>query len=150
VVPAQAHYTLRFLGEQPPERRDAAARAAAVAARAGAPFAMTAETLGVFSDERHAHTLWVGAGEGKSELAALAALLDGALGAEGFSREDRAFSAHMTLARVKKRLSSAVVRSLLAVPCKPLGPMRVEQFILFESRSGPNGAVYAPLDAFRL
>lgn len=148
--PWQAHYTLRFLGDQPTQKRDAATRAATVAAPDGKPFDLAPETLGVFDDERRAHTLWISAGQGKAELAALATLLEGALVDAGFSPEKRAFAAHMTLARTKRRLSAVIVRSLLALRFESLGSMRVDGFSLFESRPSPNGAIYVPLETFPL
>ena len=148
--PGQAHYTLRFLGEQPTARKEAASRAAALVAVQGKPFDLAPETLGVFDDERRAHTFWISAGQGKAALAAIAALLEGALVAEGFSPEKRAFSAHMTLARTRRRLSPAIVRRILALRFESLGSMRVDEFSLFESRPSPDGAIYVPLEVFRL
>jgi 2'-5' RNA ligase len=146
----QAHYTLRFLGEQPPERRDAAVRAAIVAARAAKPFELELEKLGVFADERHAHTLWIGAGTGRAELFALASLLEGALSHEQFAPESRPFVAHMTVARVKRKLAPATVRSLLSTPAEALGKLAVGEFVLFQSRPGKDGALYVPLETFQL
>src|SRR5438445_10970974 len=78
----QAHYTLRFLGEQAPDRQAAAVRAARVAARDALHFDVAPESLGVFPDERRAHTLWVGAGRGAHNLVAPAARLAAALHGE--------------------------------------------------------------------
>jgi 2'-5' RNA ligase len=146
----QAHYTLRFLGEQPAARKEAASRAATIAASQSKPFDLAPETLGVFDDERRAHTFWIGAGQGKAELAALADVLESALTTEGFAPEKRAFSAHMTLARTKRRLSPAIVRCILALRFESIGSMRVDEFSLFESRPSPDGAIYVPLETFRL
>src|SRR5947209_7211908 len=62
----EAHFTLRFLGEQTSERRAAAVRAGRAAARGAAPFDVELLGLGVFPDERRPHTLWIGAGKGAS------------------------------------------------------------------------------------
>jgi 2'-5' RNA ligase len=149
-VPEQAHYTLKFLGSQDAERRDAATRAGHLAASRASPFELGAAMLGVFPDERRAHTLWIGAGKGAAELTTLANGLDSILAGSGFPREDRPYVPHMTLARIKQRLSATHVRSLLAARTSPLGTMWVEEFALFESQPSPRGAVYVPLETFRL
>lgn len=149
-APEQAHYTLRFLGPQSEERREAAARAGAVAAREAIPFDLDVESSGVFPDERRAHTLWIGAGKGAPQLVALAGRLESALAAEGFAAEDRPFVPHMTLARVKRRLDRATIASFVSAGSRPLGAVRVDEFKLFESRPTPSGALYVPLVTFRL
>ncbi|HEY3593034.1 MAG TPA: RNA 2',3'-cyclic phosphodiesterase [Polyangiaceae bacterium] len=148
-VPEQAHYTLRFLGEQGPERREAATRAAMESARLTAAFEVVVDGRGVFPDERRAHTLWIGVDRGVADLSALARRIDERLAGEGFEKADHTFVAHMTLARIKRRLPADTIRSLLATS-EPLGTMRVDEFALFESRPSPRGAVYVALEKFRL
>jgi 2'-5' RNA ligase len=150
VRPEQAHCTLRFLGELSAERQIAAARAGQAAAVRASPFDFAVETLGVFPDDRRAHTLWIGAAAGANELIALAASLDASLADEGFAPEARPFVPHLTLARIKSRIAAATLRALLQDEHATAGALRVESFSLMESRSGKDGVEYVRRATFRL
>jgi len=147
--PDQAHYTLKFLGEESPERQVAAVRAARAAAGRARAFELTLQTLGVFPGDRPPHTLWIGGGRGAPELVALASLLETSLVREGFSAEDRPFVPHLTLARVKGRPAPGSIRHLLDDAVETVGSLNVESFSLMESRSTPSGVRYLRLETFR-
>jgi 2'-5' RNA ligase len=146
----EAHFTLRFLGEQSPERQAAALRAGRAAGRGACPFELELEGLGVFPDDRRPHTVWIGAGRGARELGGLAALLEDELVVEGFSREDRPFVAHLTLARVKRRPDAGAIGALLGAPPRAVGPFPVESFALMESQPTRVGVRYIALETFAL
>ena len=55
--PDQSHLTLRFLGEQPDERQEAALRAGRRAGAESTAFDLVLENLGLFPDRRRPHTL---------------------------------------------------------------------------------------------
>jgi len=146
----QAHYTLRFLGEQGPDEQAAALRAGRAAAAESEGFELAMCTLGVFPDERRPHTLWLGAKEGAAQLAGLARRLGDRLTAEGFPEDTRPFVPHLTLARVKRRPPRDSLPALLAAPEEPVATLRVESFALMESTL-VNGAVrYIALETFPL
>jgi 2'-5' RNA ligase len=146
----QSHYTLRFLGEQGPDEIAAALRAGRAAAEGAGGFALTMRSLGVFPDARRPHTLWLGVGEGASELAALARRLGEHLAAEGFADETRPFVPHLTLARIKRRPRPEVLRPLLAGPDEIVATLRVESFALMESRTVGGRVRYIALETFPL
>ncbi len=146
----QAHFTLRFLGEQSAERQEAALRAGRAAARGASPFDLEFERLGVFPDERRPHTLWIGAGKGAPELAGLAAMLENELAVEGFLREGRPFVPHLTLARVKRRPERSKMATLLAALPTQIAPLRVEGFALMESRPERGTVRYVALENFAM
>jgi 2'-5' RNA ligase len=148
--PEQAHYTLRFLGEEPEERQAAAARAGRATMTLASSFDLVLQSLGVFPDERRAHTLWIGASQGAEQLVELAAALDANLVKEGFSPQDRPFVPHLTLARLKKRIRASSLEALLKTSVEPIGSLRVDRFMLMESRSTGSGVRYVRLEDFRL
>jgi 2'-5' RNA ligase len=98
VPAAKIHLTLAFLGEVAPGREAAAARAGA-GLDADAIHA-TFDRLGAFP---RAGVAWAGCSRVPPELGTLAAGLASGLRAEGFELEDRAFAAHVTLARRIRR-----------------------------------------------
>lgn len=142
VQPGGLHLTLKFLGEI--DEAQAARVKAVLTAAAGhhAAFPLRLEGTGIFPGERNPRILWAGfAAEPK--LIALQTELEKALESEGFAREERAFSPHLTLGRVKgsERIKNAVAE--LAKHCQePFGAMTVRKVALFESRLHPEGAEY--------
>ena len=159
---SQLHFTLKFLGEIEEERVTAAMAATAAAAvvaaasvavkalergmRPAGGFRLALEGLGAFPPRGPARVLWAGCGEGAEALTAVGAAVEEAFVAEGFPREERPFSPHLTLARVKdpdagRRLS----RALASLPAEPFGAVSVSCLVLYQSERTPRGAEYAEL-----
>lgn len=137
----QLHFTLKFLGDLEEERVEAARRATAEAARGAAGFRLALEGLGAFPPRGAARVLWAGCGAGAGELVRLAAAVESAFVAEGFAPEARAFSAHLTLARVKDPdAGRRLERALPHVPAEPFGVVAVTALVLFRSELTPRGA----------
>lgn len=154
---SQLHFTVKFLGEIEDDRVEAAKAAtwaaAAVASRTATPGAGTAipsrvalEGLGAFPPRGPARVLWAGCGEGAEALTAIGAVVEEAFAAEGFPREERPFSPHLTLARVRDpEAGRRLARVLPTVPAEPFGVIRVTALVLFQSDLTPRGAEYAEL-----
>ncbi len=137
----QLHFTLNFLGEIEESRVPAAKRATAAAACGARAFALALEGLGAFPPRGAARVLWAGCGDGAGELVRLAAAVESAFVAEGFAPEARAFSAHLTLARVKDPdAGRRLERALPEVPPEPFGAVTVSSLVLFRSELTPRGA----------
>ena len=105
VAAAKIHLTLAFLGDLAPDRAAAAATAAdRVEAQA---FCTTFDRLGSFA---RAGVAWAGPSQPPPQLEALAASLAARLRESGFTLEERAFAAHVTLARrIRHKLAAAPV-----------------------------------------
>jgi 2'-5' RNA ligase len=146
--PSQSHLTLRFLGEQDGERQEAAARAGRRARALGTPFDLALETIGCFPDGRRPHTVWIGTGAGGSKLVTLARHLTEELVNEGFAEDERAFVPHLTIARIKSRVSSRTLHALHRAAPPPPCTLRVESFLLMESRPNGNVHVHTPVEVF--
>jgi 2'-5' RNA ligase len=97
--PENLHLTLKFLGETSEAEARKASEAARSAFAKAAPFTVSLGKPGAFRAPRGVGALWLGVEEGRESLAALAAVLDEALGRAGFPREDRPFRPHLTLGR---------------------------------------------------
>jgi 2'-5' RNA ligase len=84
-------------------------------------------------------------------LDALAAASDEATSALGVPRETRAFSPHLTLARIKERVPLQSLREAIAgLPSLEFGQFEARSFFLYESRMQPGGSVYTKLSEFPL
>jgi 2'-5' RNA ligase len=105
--------------------------------RVHTPAPVSLSGLGAFPRPRRARVVWAGIDDPQTLLAALAAELGEALRAVGYEPEDRAYTAHLTLARFKT--PSPV--ELPDLPDPP-GPFTVDRVTLFRSRLSPSGARY--------
>jgi len=149
--PDQFHFTLRFLGEQPPLRMARAVKAAVETRTGRGPFQMAVGGLGAFPSRERPSVLWTAATEGAGSLGELAGVLDHFLQRERFPRENRPFKAHLTLARIKGYAGEeSAARALRTVTVGDLGSFRVDGFVLMESKTLSSGSQYRVVERFEL
>src|SRR6185312_5483732 len=141
------HITLKFLGNIAEERRSGIERA--LGEIHAPPFPVSLNGIGVFPNSKSPRVLWVGISAGK-ELAGLAEEIDEQMASLGFDREKRAFSPHVTLARLKERAKKAEIEAAISVTESNFGTMTAREFHLYESKLSPPGSVYEKLSTFRL
>jgi 2'-5' RNA ligase len=145
VPPDNLHLTIWFFGEVP----DAAAARLAdhLAAPLGlSPFALDVRGCGAFPRSGAPRVLWLGTAEGTTGMIDAHAALAERLAPLGYTPDARAYSPHLTLARVKDPGRSArTVRETLSGEAASCGRMVVTAFTLFRSRLSPHGATYEPL-----
>lgn len=147
--PEAMHLTLRFLGATPPDRVPALETALDAAARGRSPFTLELDHLGFFGPPRAPKVLWAGVGQGLEPLKSLAGAVEEALAARGFPREERPFSAHLTLGRLRSpRNAGKLLDALKAAEVRWHLP--VDRLILYSSRLQPGGSVHTPLRERRL
>ncbi|HLW76211.1 MAG TPA: RNA 2',3'-cyclic phosphodiesterase [Bryobacteraceae bacterium] len=129
------HVTTKFIGEWPEEKLDEMKRALAAAARSG-PIEIAIRGVGWFPNHRHPRVLWTGVDAG-SALEALAHSTEDAAHSIGVAKEDRQYSPHLTLARIRERVSlDALQRALAPLEAHEFGAFRAEHFYLYLSQSG--------------
>lgn len=145
------HFTLKFLGEVEESRVGQVQEAAAAALWGQGSFRLALGGVGGFPSARAPRVVWVGVREGEQALAALAAALEAALEPLGFAREQRPYSGHLTLGRVRTpRGREALAAAMAALADQDFGGMAVEKVELMQSRLSPRGAAYSPVAAFQL
>ncbi|MGZ8313005.1 MAG: RNA 2',3'-cyclic phosphodiesterase [Allosphingosinicella sp.] len=142
----QLHLTLRFIGEV--DRHAAVDIHAALGAVHHPRFEIALSGLGLFERRGLPETVWAGVLP-HDPLRTLHKKVDQAMARVGVTPEQRAYLPHITLARLKR--SSGTVRDLV----EQWGgfkspPFQVNRFSLFESKLTPEGAVYTPIENYRL
>ena len=151
IAPANLHLTLKFLGAVDPTCVDAIVAALARGAAGAAPFDVVLAGLGAFPSPARPRVIWAGTSEGRAPLGALAGALDEALAGLGFPRETRAFSAHVTLGRMREPARDpGLAAALAAAKDAPLGVVRVCRVSLMRSELSPDGARYTELAGIAL
>lgn len=105
------HLTLKFLGENPPERADVIASAVSGVAARHRALTMSLGGIGAFPNFRRARIVWMGVAQ-DPRLELLHHDVEVACEALGFELEGRPFRPHLTLARIKHRLPEDRLREL--------------------------------------
>ncbi len=146
VRPEGLHITLKFLGNVADERR--APIEEALGSLHERQVMLLLKGLGAFPNLRSPRVLWLGIESGP-ELERLAAAVDEQMASVGFTRENRAFSPHVTLARFNQR-PRGNLGSLLSDAQPTFGTMTANEFYLYESKLSPQGSRYAKLASFKL
>jgi 2'-5' RNA ligase len=142
----QLHLTLRFIGEV--DRHGARDVDAALGAVHHPPFAIALAGIGAFDRRGEPVALWAGVAPHEA-LKALHNKIDQAIARAGLAPERRAFTPHITLARLPR--GAGPVKALLETSGGLTSPpFAVEEFSLFESRPTPEGAVYTRLERYSL
>ncbi len=137
------HVTLRFLGEV--ERPRLAGVEAALRAIPFAPLALGLDGLGHFPPRGQPRVLWAGLAGDVDGLVALAAAIEQRLTELGFAPEERAFSSHLTLGRVKGPRGLEAVLAAFARTDVRTAPEPIAAFSLYESELRPQGPRYTEL-----
>lgn len=135
-LPENLHITLKFLGEVSPSRLPDLR--GAIAEACGSAFAL--ECLGMFMMGKGG-IVSTHVGGDLASLSSLASRLEDVLEKQGFERETRPFSPHITLARNFHALEGDDVATMARKGCR----FTASEVILFESRREAGKLVYAPL-----
>ena len=137
-VPAeQLHLTLRFIGDADETRFQAIReRLGRITAK---QFPMALQGTGCFPSPKRPRILWVGVEAGEP-LTHLQRQVEEALVALGITPEDRPFSPHITLARLKEPRTSEVIAFNATHGTLHSAPWTVDAFYLYSSTLTSQGA----------
>ena len=146
--PANLHITTKFIGEWPEERLGEL-KGALTALEPRPPIAVHIRKVGFFPNPHAPRVFWCGIDA--PGLEALAEHKDGATAALGIPREARAFSPHLTLARIKEKVDLQPLReAVVGLPTLDFGQFQAASFFLYQSTLRPSGSVYTKLAEFPL
>src|SRR5262245_26476663 len=137
------HYTLSFLGELGDDGLRRAQEAAREAASDHAAFDARLGPCGAFPTPTRARVLWIGLAEGAEALVALAKSVERALVWRGFDRDERPFTPHLTIGRVREpRADWSEPLARAQVDAARTG-FTVASVRVIESTLSPGGSRYA-------
>jgi 2'-5' RNA ligase len=179
VEPNNIHLTLKFLGEISDEQLAEVSEITNTVAHAHQKFTLEIESVGSFPPTgsqrgggRSAKVVWVGAGtrlgegadkatqatvmpsrsrEGIDALLALQKDLDDLLAQAGYPKEEREFSAHLTLCRVNHPMAGIKIGEAIAqFSHLKLGSIAADAIYIYQSQLTPAGPNYTLLSDFKL
>jgi RNA 2',3'-cyclic 3'-phosphodiesterase len=143
------HITLKFLGSTLPRLLDLVRESVAAAAVEAPPFETALTHVGVFPSERRARVLWAGLADPDGRFPPLVSRLDGLL-ADHFVEEKRAFTPHLTLARLNPSVDVGNYAPGLVGTEVASRTFPVDRLVLYRSHLSPQGARYEAQASFPL
>lgn len=148
------HLTLKFLGQTSVDQIEGIAEALRLACASLSPFTYTVGGLGCFPNLRRPRVIWVGVQEPTGTLSRLSGAIEEACAELGFKRERRAFHPHLTLGRLRNRISAeerrAIGELVQETEVASLGAGTAKGISLIRSDLQPTGAVYTILREIEL
>jgi 2'-5' RNA ligase len=140
------HITTKFIGEWP-ETKLGELKAALAGIPPRVPIAVHIHKVGFFPNPHAPRVFWCGIeAPGLEDLAAQTDRVTSSLGVKS---EDRAYSPHLTLARIKDRIDPQPLREAIAAqPSLDFGQFEASRFFLYLSELKKSGSVYTKLAEF--
>ena len=149
VDPESVHLTLKFLGNVAVESIPQVIEAMSGVARLHACFRLQVAGTGAFPSWQRPQVVWVGVGGELDRLNSLQKGLESVLSPLGFPPEPRAFSAHLTLGRLRDRVTPDERRRFAdfaqKVEFKASLSFEVSAIRLMKSQLTPTGPIYSEL-----
>lgn len=146
VRPENIHLTLKFLGERDEKKIEKIKLALEETVRDKNGFTIRLSDIGAFPKLESPRVIWVGIDHGEKETRELAYELDERIAVLGIPKEERPFSSHITIARLKSPLNRQELAQALKNLPKPQGrEFRVGRITLYKSTLTPNGPIYEAL-----
>lgn len=144
------HLTLKFLGDVETDRFQSIDEALARICASHEGFPLAFRDLGCFPSLKNPRVVWIGV-TGNSALAALQVEVEEAMAVLGFEKEERPFSPHLTIGRVKGPAGrQELVQQIHKHGKKDFGAATVCALSLMKSDLTPGGARYTVLKDFSL
>lgn len=142
------HLTLKFLGNIPFSHLDFVKRMLTQIAESTAQFDLQIDSLGSFPNSKRPRVLWVGI-HAPATLATLQKAIEEGTSRLGYDREERAFSPHLTLGRVRQGIDAKklqnISNTISSFQLGKIGTARVDSIHLYKSDLNSEGSVYTKL-----
>ncbi len=149
VEPENLHLTLKFIGEVPPERARRIQHALEEIKHSA--FDIEFQGVGAFPSLERPRVLWIGVSEGASQLEELASQIENILARRvSLRKSDKPFHPHLTIARIKGRISPSVRKILESHANDYFGRITAKKFLLMRSTLTPRGPIYNVVEHYDL
>ena len=144
------HITMKFLGDIAPDQLSLLKSALNEAAQEERRFDIRLTSVGCFPNSRSPRIVWIG-----SAVDACAALVrcfnsvESACASIGFPKDDRSFHPHITIGRVKGKISENLIKKIENTTFEPLQFLCTELLIM-RSDLSPSGSAFSQLSSIPL
>jgi 2'-5' RNA ligase len=145
VPPENMHLTLKFLGDVPASNVEFINQVLMSEAAKIRCFSLAVGRLGAFPSIKRARVVWIGV-HGPAELGALQTNIERATARLGYASEERPFSPHLTVGRIRQSASiedqQRLRRALESTEIGQIGETEIRSVTLMRSELRPTGSVY--------
>src|SRR5215207_5537518 len=142
------HLTLKFLGDIPSSNVEVLTQMIQAQAESFNSFDIQLTGIGSFPNPKRPRVIYIGI-HPPAELEAFQRQMESATRRLGYNQEERAFTPHLTIGRVRQHVSAddqqKIRRALEESTIDSLGKARVNSVHLYKSDLKPNGPVYTKL-----
>ncbi|MBF0566239.1 MAG: RNA 2',3'-cyclic phosphodiesterase [Nitrospirae bacterium] len=144
------HFTLKFLGDVEEQNiEDISSVLSAITSRYN-PFSITLRGIGAFPNDKRPRVVWIGV-EGSETMAEIQSSIENDLSLLGFKREERPFSPHLTIGRIRLPGVNKVLSEKIAqLKGTDYGLFEVKSIYLMRSDLSQSGARYSVISEFPL
>ena len=144
VKPQNIHLTIRFLGDISPAMVDAIYEE--MKQVSFSPFTVELNGLGAFPKLTYPRVVWAGITKGADELRNVFGQLEPRLRGLGFKPDNKGFSPHLTIARVRTgRNKAELVKVIQELQDYEFGAVKATCLRLKKSELTPRGPIYSTL-----
>jgi 2'-5' RNA ligase len=148
-VPTQnMHLTLKFLGDTTTAYLDFLKQMLSREAESHPQFNLQLGGLGAFPNSRRPRLLWIGI-HAPADLVSLQRSIEEGTTRLGYEQEERAFSPHLTIGRVRQNIGPPELQkirtALDTIQPGNIGIARVDSIHLLKSDLQPSGSIYTKL-----
>jgi RNA 2',3'-cyclic 3'-phosphodiesterase len=154
VDPSGIHLTLKFLGNVKADKIDNIIQSMKQAAENAAAFHLEIEGLGAFPNLKRVQIVWAGITGDLDKLNLLESNLEAALTPLGFKPENRPFTPHLTLARMREYATpiqrQALGEAIAQSKFESNMVINVAWISLMKSQLTRSGAIYSCLSSAKL
>jgi 2'-5' RNA ligase len=150
VKPGNVHATLKFLGEVPEDKIEKVFEGTKTALQGIKVFKLSLKDLGCFPNLKRPRVIWTGVDKGKQELSLMQKKIEDEMGKIGFQKEEREFSPHLTIGRVKSPKNIERLSELVKNTNFQTEEIEIKEVVVMKSELHPAGAIYTPLKKIAL
>lgn len=140
------HLTLKFLGDTPEDRLADVREGVREAVASLFSFEVALGKIGAFPNLDRPRVIWIDVQDGRADLMVLQHRIESALLQRQFVREERPFSPHLTIGRVRTPQGVGALANQIRLFPFQTAPIPVSQVAIIKSELRQQGPLYTVLD----
>ncbi len=142
------HLTIKFIGDIPEDKLAQVKMVIKKSLVDKHPFKIGVGGLGMFPNKHNPRVIWLGVTYDQT-LRDIHHVLNHSLKSTGIEPDNRDYSPHLTIARIRQRAREETRQEIGATLSKfkidSLGEIKINEIILYQSELTRNGPIYTPL-----
>jgi len=145
------HITIKFLGEIEEKQVETINKVLSEISKSIESFEVEIKEIGVFPNLNYPRVIWIEVKDETNNLVSLANLVEEKLAKFGFQKEDKEFTAHLTIGRVKKLNNLSEIKTYVEkYKSIEFGKSKIDSITFFQSILKPEGPEYKVINKFFL